>query len=247
MKHRLAFAAVAGTLAAAGCGGQTVPPELTVLDHTGSSKAGSTALCAQQLLEYVRGRYVAMDGKRGEIRVDVFDRSTASEPTFPVRVTFEVPAKDQSNPTKTLEDLEGDLDTLDTELDDLRASAGPSYGGTDVATMLTSLGDAARAVGANRIWICSDVADNRLVKPITTAGAHAVLRELRTSGALPDLRGISVIVDTTSLRGRIDLDAAELSALRLFTEELVKRSGGKLIAYGPGAGASAAAATGDNT
>jgi len=220
----------------AGCGaGEQVPPELAVLDHTGSSTAGSTELCARHLSDYARERYVSVTGKRGELRVDLFDAATDSEPTFPVRESFDVPATDRSNPKRTKKDLEQRLSDLDTAIAHHLQEAGPSHGGTDVVTMLTSLGEAARAVHAKRVWICSDFADNRLPNPLTRAGALAVLRTVRSQGALPDLHGLDVILDTSSTRGRIDVTAAELSALSLFAHQLVKDAGGTMLSYGPGA------------
>lgn len=219
-----------------GCGGgERVPPELAVLDHTGSSRAGSTELCARQLMAYATAQYGGVSGKRGELRVDVFDPSTAAEPTFPVRETFVVPTRDQSSPDKSNAAIDGELEDLSEQLGGLRETVGPSHGGTDVVTMLTSLGEAARAIGAKRIWMCSDFADNRLTHPITHASAMEQVRQLKQQHSMPDLTNISLIIDTSSRRGRIKFKAAELAALREFARELIKGSGGSLLAYGPGA------------
>ena len=64
----------------------------------------------------------------------------------------------------------------------------------------------------------------------------AVLASLRREAALPDLKSVSVIVDTSTEHGRAGLTAAEVTCLRVFMEGLIAASGGHLIAYGPSAG-----------
>jgi hypothetical protein len=228
--------AIVIAVAALGCGAQEDPPELGVIDHTGSSWADSAKLCEQDLGEYARARYVSVMGARGELRIGLFDSTTAADPTFPAQGKFEVPAQDQSNPGKTVEDLKGELSEFHEKVTGMLTQAGSSHGGTDLVTMLTSLGDAARAVGAKRLWICSDADDNRLIRPITLASVAGVLGALRREHGLPDLHGLAVVFDTSSVHGRASLSGAELTGLRAWVEGLVTESGGVLAGYGPGAG-----------
>lgn len=230
-------ATAALAVGALGCGAEQVPPEISIIDHTGSSVSGSTDLCADSLLAYARGRFGPVDGKRGTLRTGLFDARTAANPTFPVSVTFEVPAKDQSSPNKTKQRLDDQLTTLEADVERLLREAGQPEGGTDLVTMLASLGDAARGLGATRVWICSDAVDNRLTQPITQEQVERVVDRLEQRRALPDLGGIAVVFDTSSIRGRAGITAAEVAALHKFVEQLVTRSGGRLVAYGPGAGA----------
>lgn len=223
-------------LVATGCGSQKEePPLLAVLDHTGSSTAGSTELCASNLEGFARRRYGGPLGRRGEVRADLFDATTVAAPTFPVRTRFAVEVSKQSNPDHVRRDLAVDARRLTSRLDAMVQDAGPGAGGTDLVTMLSSLGTAARGVGSTLVWICSDARDHRLPRErFGVRDVERVLSRVRANNALPDLAGIDIVVDTVTEEGRRDLTSRELAALELFVRRLVQLSGGRVVAYGPG-------------
>lgn len=235
--RRFVLAIVLTALAAAAASGcapeRQEPPMFAVLDHTGSSAQGTTQLCASDLVAFASERYGGLDGARGEVRADLFDSSTVAAPTFPAQATFAVEASKQSNPGHVLEELAKDASTLEDQLSSMLRTAGPAWGGTDLITMLSSLGTAARSAGDGLIWICTDARDRRLPRRFDRRDVERVLRKLQTTDALPNLRGLDVVVDTITVRGRRDLTSRELAALDLFVHRLVGHAGGRLIAYGP--------------
>lgn len=238
MPRTLLTAVVVGALSltAVGCDLDIAEPQplYAVLDHTGSSVGGSTKLCRDHLVELAKRRYGSFPGDPGVVRADVFDKTTVTSPVFPVRVTFEVEAAKQSSVKRSEEDLAGDLADLGAKLDRLIEDAGPAAGGTDVVTMLASLGAAARNAGGKVIWLCTDLRDRRLPNRFGIADVDRLVEEVRANGAMPDLGGLEVMIDTVTIKGRPMLSSRELAALEHLAETLVSASGGALIAYGPG-------------
>lgn len=218
-------------LAACGVGEEKI--RLATIDKTGSSE-GSDVPCTNNLVAWARGAYGGADGERGELRMSTFNIDTAAAPQFNVRVDFKVDPAESSSPRRVDDAINGALDQLDRKVGKELATT-PSGGTTDLITMFSGLGEAAHAVDAVDLYVCSDGFDRRLQDDPTPEHARNVLAGL-DRGALPNLRGTRIVFDTTSRTGRNGLDADAVAAIRIFVEGLVKLSGGTIVSYGTGAG-----------
>lgn len=218
----------------AGCGEEnSAKPRLSLFDRTGSS-SGSDDLCRKNAVAWAKQNYNGIDGDRGQVRVDTFNVENDTSLDFNTGVDFEVASRDTSSPKRIEKAIQVRLDELSTKVRDLLASR-PSGGSTDMIGMLAGLGEAAKAVGAEEAWVCSDTFDARLQDEPTPEKARRIVDSL-DADSLPDLKGLKIVLDTSSVAGLDNLDATALAAIRLFNEQLIRRSGGQLVGYGPGAG-----------
>lgn len=215
------------------CGPGEERVRLATIDKTGSSE-GSDALCHKNVVSWARETYSGVEGERGQLRVSTFNIETGAAPQFRVGVDFKVDAAESSSPRRVDDAINGALDELDRKVDTELATT-PSAGSTDLIATLSGLGEAAHAVHAKNVYVCSDGFDRRLQNNPTTEHARDVLAHLDRS-ALPDLKGVKIVFDTTSRAGREGLDAEANAAIRIFVEGLIKLSGGILVTYGSGAG-----------
>lgn len=216
-----------------GCGEDNTAKRLTLFDRTGSS-SGSDDLCRENALAWAKQHYDGIDGERGQVRVDAFNVENDTSLDFNTKVDFKVEPKDTSSPKRIEKAIDARLEELSTKVRDLLASR-PSGGSTDMIAMLAGLGEAAKAVGAEEAWVCSDTFDARIQDEPTPENARRVVDSL-DQDSLPDLKGLKIVLDTSSAAGLDNLDATALAAIRLFNKELIRRSGGQLAGYGPGAG-----------
>lgn len=223
----------AGPVPLAACGDEEDPTRISRVDKTGSSE-GSDDLCRKNLVAYAKETYEGIEGERGTMFVDTFNLETDAAPRLDTRVDFQVNDKVSSSVKRIEQTIEEKLGELDGKVEDLLATTPPG-GSTDMIAMFAGLAEAAHATKAETVWVCSDGYDKRLQGNPTPAQAKKMIQSLDKDG-LPDLDGIKVIFDTSTIEGRSDLDSSGLAAIRVFNEELIERSGGELVGYGTGAG-----------